>query len=114
MGNMLEPDLPKPEPPYEPEFDPMLGFPNGRKVRTVKTTKEEMESAAIRPELRDYCIDDYMQFLKCRQDHFPLVYKCKHELHKYHNCEFEDFVIRMKEYEREARLKKLVETKQGA
>ncbi|KAF8778090.1 NADH dehydrogenase [ubiquinone] 1 beta subcomplex subunit 7-like [Argiope bruennichi] len=114
MGNMMEPDLPKPEPAYEPKFDPMLGFPNGRKERTVKTTKEEMESAAIPPHLRDYCIDDYMQFLKCRQDRFPFVYKCKHELHNYHNCEFEDFVLRMKEYEREARLNKLVESKQGA
>ncbi|GFY53151.1 NADH dehydrogenase 1 beta subcomplex subunit 7 [Trichonephila inaurata madagascariensis] len=111
MGNMMEPDLPKPEPPYEPQFDPMLGFPNGRKVRTVKTTIEEMESAAVPPNLRDYCIDDYMKFLHCRQDYFPLVYKCKHEVHAYHNCLFEDHVIRMKECEREARLKKLAEKK---
>ncbi|GIY68171.1 NADH dehydrogenase 1 beta subcomplex subunit 7 [Caerostris darwini] len=112
MGNMMEPDLPEPEPVFESKFDPMLGFPNGRKERTVKTTVEEMESAGIHPSLRDYCVDEYMKFLHCRQDVFPWVYKCKHQLHAYHNCQYDDLVIRMKEYEREARMNKLLEKKQ--
>ncbi|XP_035223110.1 NADH dehydrogenase [ubiquinone] 1 beta subcomplex subunit 7-like [Stegodyphus dumicola] len=70
-----------------------------------------MESAAIPPALRDYCVDKYLVFLGCRREHFPLVYKCHHELHDYHTCEYEDHVIRMKEHERERRLNKLAEKK---
>ncbi|KFM78413.1 NADH dehydrogenase [ubiquinone] 1 beta subcomplex subunit 7, partial [Stegodyphus mimosarum] len=104
MGNvMFQPDVRAPEPPYQSKFDPMLGFPNGRKERTIKATKQEMESAAIPPELRDYCVDKYLVFLGCRREQFPFVYKCHHELHDYHTCEYEDHVIRMKEHEREKR-----------
>ncbi|XP_015916388.1 NADH dehydrogenase [ubiquinone] 1 beta subcomplex subunit 7 [Parasteatoda tepidariorum] len=100
----FQPDLAEPEQPFVSNFDPMLGFPNGRKVRTVKTTVEEMESAQIPPDLRDYCIDYYMKYLECRQKVFPWNYKCAHEIHDYHNCQFQDHELRMKEYERERRL----------
>ncbi|KAG8178342.1 hypothetical protein JTE90_029296 [Oedothorax gibbosus] len=112
MGNSLyKPDSPPPREVFEPKFDPLLGFPNGRKMRTIKTTKEEMESAAVPPVNRDYCVDYYMKFLECRQDNFPLVYKCKHQVHDYHDCQFEDLKIRMKEYERERRLEELQKKK---
>lgn len=116
MGNTRSswgwsPDLPPPEPEHEPKFDPLIGFPNGRKERVVKATLEDMESAAIPPERRDYCVDKYITFLICKRKYFPLVYKCKHEVHDYHDCQFEDYVLRMKEFEREKRLSKIAAMK---
>lgn len=40
MGNLIgidlyAPDLPEPDPVFAPKFDPMLGFPNGRKERGI-------------------------------------------------------------------------------
>lgn len=32
---MWAPDLAEPEPEFVPKFDPMLGFPNGRKERSM-------------------------------------------------------------------------------
>ncbi|XP_054715031.1 NADH dehydrogenase [ubiquinone] 1 beta subcomplex subunit 7-like [Uloborus diversus] len=116
MGNItsnqdfwIQPDLPPPEPVFEPKFDPMLGFPNGRKERIIKATKEEIESGAVPPSMRDYCVDYYLNFMACRRDHFPLVYKCKHEKHAWERCQHEDHVLRMKEYERERRLSEIAE-----
>lgn len=56
----------------------------------MKTTIEEMESAKVPPHMRDYCIDKYMDFLACRRVHFPLNYKCKHQVHAYHDCVYEE------------------------
>ncbi|XP_046555114.1 NADH dehydrogenase [ubiquinone] 1 beta subcomplex subunit 7-like [Haliotis rubra] len=109
MGNMMyayvshpdtAPNINKP-----PSFDPLLGFENGRKERTVKATREELDQARIPLEKRDYCVDDFMAFMKCRDSNFPFVLsKCSHERHVYEECEYQDFVLRMKEYEREKRL----------
>lgn len=40
MGNTRSsfwwsPDIDPPEPEFEPKFDPMIGFPNGRKERGI-------------------------------------------------------------------------------
>lgn len=45
-----------------------------------------------------------LKYNACRRDVFPLLYKCAHDKHVYEACEHEDFVLRMKEYERERRL----------
>ncbi|XP_046995475.1 NADH dehydrogenase [ubiquinone] 1 beta subcomplex subunit 7 [Schistocerca americana] len=93
-----------PQPMKEPSFDPLLGFPNGRKQRVMLATEEEMISAKIPPENRDYCAHLLIKYQACRADVWPWAYKCAHEKHAYMTCEFEDYVLRMKEYERERRL----------
>lgn len=42
MGNTRSskwwsPDVPPPEPEFVPKFDPMIGFPNGRKERGINS-----------------------------------------------------------------------------
>ncbi|CAG9772841.1 unnamed protein product [Ceutorhynchus assimilis] len=94
-----------PHPEEEPTFDPMLGFPNGRKPRVMIATKDELVSAKIPLQDRDYCAHKLLIYQGCRKDTFPFVVKCAHEKHDFLNCKYDDFVIRMKEYERERRLR---------
>ncbi|XP_023012841.1 NADH dehydrogenase (ubiquinone) B18 subunit [Leptinotarsa decemlineata] len=94
-----------PSPHEEPTFDPLLGFESGRKERVMIATEEEMRSAKLPLEDRDYCAHSLLKFRTCRRDNFPWVVNCSHEKHEYLNCKYDDFVIRMKEYEREKRLR---------
>ena len=109
MGNMIYAYITNPDtaPNFKepPTFDPMLGFPSGRKERTVKATQKELELIGIPLHKRDYCVDHYLKFLQCRQKNFLHMKNCAHEWHEYDVCEYEDYVLRMKEYEREKRLK---------
>ncbi|XP_064607126.1 NADH dehydrogenase [ubiquinone] 1 beta subcomplex subunit 7-like [Liolophura sinensis] len=88
-----------------PTFDPLYGFPNGRKERVMVATQEELEAASVPLERRDYCAHHYLEFMRCRQKKFPWIAGCKHEQHDYDNCQYNDYILRMKEYEREKRLK---------
>ncbi|XP_076353574.1 NADH dehydrogenase (ubiquinone) B18 subunit [Tachypleus tridentatus] len=97
-------EKPKPDYKNEPTFDPLYGFPNGRKERVMIATQEEMESAKLPLEDRDYCAHLLLKHLACRVDQFPFVFRCAHEKHQYLDCQHEDYVLRMKEYEREKRL----------
>ncbi|CAH1156012.1 unnamed protein product [Phaedon cochleariae] len=94
-----------PSPLEEPTFDPLMGFENGRKKRVMIATEAEMKSAKLPLEDRDYCAHLLLNFMACRKDNFPFVVKCGHEKHAYLNCKYEDYLIRMKEYERERRLR---------
>ncbi|XP_017074484.1 NADH dehydrogenase [ubiquinone] 1 beta subcomplex subunit 7 [Drosophila eugracilis] len=106
MGNALthylKPDV-MPGPDVVTTFDPMLGFET-RKERVMIATQEEMESAKLPLDARDYCAHLAIAYQACRTDTFPFVYKCAHQKHEYLTCEYEDYVLRMKEFERERRL----------
>jgi len=102
MGSVYAKEM---EAQNEYKVDPLLGFENGRKTREMTATQEEMESAKIPMSHRDYCAGALLKYLGCRADEFPMVYKCHHQKHDYMNCQFEDYVIRMKEFEREKRIK---------
>ncbi|XP_023224661.1 NADH dehydrogenase [ubiquinone] 1 beta subcomplex subunit 7-like [Centruroides sculpturatus] len=99
FGNNLRPNVRE-----EPTFDSLMGFPNGRKERVMIATEEELKSAKIPLEDRDYCAHLLLKYRACRRDQFPFLYRCGHEKHEYEYCEHEDFILRMKEYEREKRL----------
>jgi len=88
----------------DPTYDALYGFPNGRKEREMKVTEAEMEAAGLTAEQRDYCAHTLIGFMKCRKQKFPYIAACKHERHVWEQCEYDDFVLRMKEYERERRL----------
>ncbi|XP_012288488.1 NADH dehydrogenase [ubiquinone] 1 beta subcomplex subunit 7 [Orussus abietinus] len=110
MGNYAEkyirnPDT-TPDSKVAPQFDSNIGFPKGRKTRVMIATEEEMEAARIPKNSRDYCAHKYLELETCRVKVAPFFHKCHHERHSLEECEFDDYVLRMKEYERERRLLK--------
>lgn len=53
-------------------------------------TEEEMVSAKLPLDARDYCAHKLLKYHACRTDTFPFVYKCHHEKHDYLTCEYEE------------------------
>lgn len=68
-------------------------------------TEEEMNSAKVPAQYRDYCAHKYIAYHACLKNNRPFYWRCRHERHDYGECEFEDSVLRMKEWERERRMK---------
>jgi len=99
----FHPDV-TPDPEKTSSYDPNFGFPNGRKERVMIATEQEMRAAKLPLEERDYCAHKKIDYLACRADVWPLAYRCAHSKHKLMDCMFDDYVLRMKEYERERRL----------
>lgn len=95
-------------PEYEkgPTFDPNFGFDVPRKERVMVATPAEMEAANLRLHERDYCAHHGIQYRKCMSHNMPYFWRCKHYKHEWMECQYEDTVMRVKEYERERRLKK--------
>merc|ERR1719187_621885 len=52
-----------------------------------------MVQAQVPMEYRDYCAHHYINYAKCQRTQKA-----------WQHCEFDDFIMRMKEYERERRL----------
>ncbi|XP_012939499.1 NADH dehydrogenase [ubiquinone] 1 beta subcomplex subunit 7 [Aplysia californica] len=110
MGNMWYSYVTNPDtaPDFKspPTFDPLIGFPEGRQERTIKATREELDRANVPLKNRDYCVDYFLELMKCRQEHFPRILKhCAKQTHEWEHCQIEDTVLRVKEWEREKRLK---------
>ncbi|KAL0277076.1 UNVERIFIED_CONTAM: hypothetical protein PYX00_004483 [Menopon gallinae] len=89
----------------KPSFNPQFGFDKPRKKRVMVATEEEMKAAQLPLDKRDYCAHLLINFESCRRTYWPFPVMCKPEKHMYLNCEHEDYILRMKEYERERRLK---------
>ncbi|CAK9831897.1 NADH dehydrogenase [ubiquinone] 1 beta subcomplex subunit 7 [Anthophora retusa] len=107
MGNMLQQLVhPEPFPGLDgvPHFDTHYGFSGERKKREVPVSKEVMIAAKIPRVKRDYCVNFLIDLLACQRKKFPYTQNCRTELHKFDQCQYDDFVLRMKEYERERRL----------
>ncbi|KAI4472802.1 hypothetical protein M0802_016497 [Mischocyttarus mexicanus] len=94
-----------PVPDGTPRFDSFYGFENGRKKRVGTVTEKEMIAAKLPKRYRDYCAHKLLEYEDCKKYHYPLLQsRCGHQLHDWQQCQFEDYVLRMKEYERERRL----------
>ncbi|KAF0886681.1 NADH dehydrogenase [ubiquinone] 1 beta subcomplex subunit 7 [Crocuta crocuta] len=93
----------EPDPQRMPTFPPDYGFP-GRKEREMVATQQQMNDAQLTLQQRDYCAHYLIRLLKCKRDSFPNFLACKHEQHDWDYCEHLDYVMRMKEFERERRL----------
>ncbi|TSK18092.1 NADH dehydrogenase [ubiquinone] 1 beta subcomplex subunit 7 [Bagarius yarrelli] len=93
---------PDPQGPFQ--HDPQFGFSEERKERVPVATQEHMNLAMLPLEQRDYCAHHLINLMKCKRDNFPNFLACKHERHDWDYCEHQDYVMRMKEYERERRL----------
>lgn len=89
----------------EPTFNPNAGFDFKRRFREMYVCEDSLISARIPPKFRDYCAHTLLDYQVCRYKHFPFVYRCAHDRHRYLNCEHADYVMRMKEFERERRLR---------
>ncbi|KAH8852552.1 NADH dehydrogenase [ubiquinone] 1 beta subcomplex subunit 7 [Schistosoma japonicum] len=113
-----------------PIFNPLDGFPEGRKRRQsidnpstspldinqqkrarkrqiafiFQLTEDEMIAAGLRSHERDYCAHILIAFKKCQKEYIIPALFCSDIKHQYSDCKRDDFVLRMKEYERERRL----------
>ncbi|KAJ8251371.1 hypothetical protein GJAV_G00220630 [Gymnothorax javanicus] len=112
---ITQPDT-EPDPWKPSAFDPHLGF-DERKEREMVATQQQMNEAQLPVLQRDYCAHHLLKLLKCKRDNWPNFLACKHERHDWDYCEHQDYVMRMKEFERERRLlvrKKKMEEAQAA
>lgn len=89
----------------KPTFKYDAGFEYKRKQRGYNACELHLYSAKIPPKFRDYCVDSLLEYQSCRYENWPFVFKCHHEKHAYLNCEQKDYVLRLKEFEREKRLR---------
>jgi NADH dehydrogenase (ubiquinone) 1 beta subcomplex subunit 7 len=53
-------------------------------------TEEEMQSAKLALEDRDYCAHILLKYRACRADKAPWYWRCAHEKHEYLQCEYEE------------------------
>ncbi|KAE8579750.1 hypothetical protein XENTR_v10024166 [Xenopus tropicalis] len=92
----------------EPEPDPnnMPASPEAGVLpeRVMVASQEQMNLAQVPLEQRDYCAHHLIELMKCKRDMWPNFLACKHERHEWDLCQHEDYVQRMKQYERERRL----------
>uniref|UniRef100_A0A1I8ETT0 NADH dehydrogenase [ubiquinone] 1 beta subcomplex subunit 7 n=1 Tax=Wuchereria bancrofti TaxID=6293 RepID=A0A1I8ETT0_WUCBA len=119
MGTRLSVSLEDPEvsprTDRPPTFDPLYGFPKGRKPREMKATWEEMDHWKLEFGDRDYCAHLLINLKKCQRQYAPFShYYCTDDYHGWQNCEYEDHILRMKEFERERRLLKRASRKRAA
>jgi len=90
----------------KPTFDPLLGFPNGRKPREMTVTEAEMDAVQLQPGERNYCAEYHIAAKVCYWKYpWALNYKCADEKHAVEHCLTDEYLLRMKEWERERRLR---------
>lgn len=53
-------------------------------------TEDEMISAKLKLNDRDYCAHLLLKYRACRKDNWPFAVKCSHEKHEYLHCEHEE------------------------
>ncbi|MGH0155868.1 UNVERIFIED_CONTAM: hypothetical protein FKN15_034782 [Acipenser sinensis] len=108
----------EPDPLKPAGFAPDLGFAERKeRGKLMVATQEQMNAAQLPVEQRDYCAHHLLKLMKCKRDNWPNFLACKHERHDWDYCEHQDYVMRMKEFERERRLlmrKKRIEEAQAA
>lgn len=86
-------------------FPPDKGFKFKRAKRTPVAKEDDLKSARIPLPFRDYCANLLLDYQVCRYKHMPFLYRCGHVKHAYLQCEQKDYILRMKEFERERRLR---------
>lgn len=65
LENSMSPNT-APRTDRPPTFDPLYGFPKGRKPREMKVTMEEMDEWKLNNGQRDYCAHHLIDLLKCQ------------------------------------------------
>ncbi|CAI4230134.1 unnamed protein product [Auanema sp. JU1783] len=104
LEGALQPEV-APRVDRPPTFDPNYGFEKPRKVREMKATWEEMEQWKLKPGQRDYCAHLLIPLMKCQAQNAPFAgHACDSERTAWDLCEYDDHIMRIKEFERERRL----------
>ncbi|EDV22515.1 expressed hypothetical protein, partial [Trichoplax adhaerens] len=55
----------------------------------MQVTAQEMEDAKVPLHRRDFCAHVYIPLMKCRKENYYLPWRCQHERHAWHECEYE-------------------------
>ncbi|CAD6190942.1 unnamed protein product [Caenorhabditis auriculariae] len=104
LEGAFEPEI-APRVDRPPTFDPQYGFEHPRKVREMKATWEEMEQWRLKPGQRDYCAHLLIDLMKCQTKNAPFAgHACDGQRGAWDKCEYDDYIMRIKEFERERRL----------
>ncbi|XP_033927954.1 NADH dehydrogenase [ubiquinone] 1 beta subcomplex subunit 7 [Melopsittacus undulatus] len=93
----------EPDPLRMPTFPPDLGLPQ-RRPRAPPAPPEVLSLARLPLSQRDFCSHHLLALLRCRRETFPEPWSCGELKHQWDSCEHRDYVMRMKEFERERRL----------
>ncbi|XP_040437321.1 NADH dehydrogenase [ubiquinone] 1 beta subcomplex subunit 7 [Falco naumanni] len=93
----------EPDPLQLPTFPPTLGLPE-RRPRAMVATAQQLAAGQVPLEQRDFCAHHLLRLLRCQRDAFPVPWKCRGLRHAWDACQHHDYVMRMKEFERERRL----------
>ncbi|NXQ63067.1 NDUB7 dehydrogenase, partial [Anthoscopus minutus] len=94
----------EPDPLQMPSFPADLGLPR-RQPRAMVASAAQLAQAQVPLEQRDFCGHHLLRLLRCHRDNFPLPWGCHALRHAWDSCQHHDYVIRMKEFERERRLR---------
>ncbi|XP_008187501.1 NADH dehydrogenase [ubiquinone] 1 beta subcomplex subunit 7 isoform X1 [Acyrthosiphon pisum] len=86
------------------QFEPHFGFSTERREKKMIASLAEMESAKVPLDARDFCAHMLLNLRGCIRDNFPFNHHCHHEREEYYECQYHDYLDRMKDYEREKRL----------
>lgn len=78
--------------------------------REMKVTEEELAEAKVPVNLRDYCAHLFIPLVKCRKDNYYLPWKCTKEKHEWDECEFQDYIDRVRQKRKQDLEKKAAET----
>ncbi|VDL76728.1 unnamed protein product [Nippostrongylus brasiliensis] len=71
----------------------------------MKVSWEEMDQFKLKPGQRDYCAHLLIPLLKCQRANAPFAgHLCDTERAAWDKCEYDDYIMRIKEFERERRL----------
>ncbi|KAM6389900.1 NADH dehydrogenase [ubiquinone] 1 beta subcomplex subunit 7 [Rhynochetos jubatus] len=93
----------EPDPLRLPTFPAELGLPR-RAPRAMVASAEQLAGGRVPLEQRDFCAHHLLRLLRCHRDAFPAPWECQPLRHAWDACQHRDYVMRMKEFERERRL----------
>ncbi|XP_074599797.1 NADH dehydrogenase (ubiquinone) B18 subunit [Brevipalpus obovatus] len=90
----------------ESKYDPLYGFPRGRHRRESPISYAEAISSRIPPRHNDYCAHFWLKHAGCVKENFPYWFRCNPYKWELLECQYQDKLLQLKEYERERRLDK--------
>ncbi|NXD46564.1 NDUB7 dehydrogenase, partial [Copsychus sechellarum] len=73
-------------------------------VTAMVASAAQLAQGRVPLEQRDFCGHHLLRLLRCHRDNFPVPWGCHELRHAWDSCQHEDYVMRMKEFERERRL----------
>lgn len=81
----------EPDARRESKYEPLFGFAHGRKPRLMIASADEMDSANLEPQFRDYCAHKIIKLRACKakQTIFGGA-ACRQYRHAYEECLYQE------------------------